>query len=320
MRIATWNVNSLKARLPRVEEFLGYADVDVLCLQETKLSDKTFPALHVLGPRLRVGAQRTGPVERRRDPVARRDRRTSTTDSTTRTSIPTKATRGSLTADVRRRAASSSVYVPNGREVGTEFYDRKLVWLATLHDWLAAKHTPDDPLVIARRLQRRTRGPRRLGPEGVRRRDPRHRPERDGGRAARASGAWRTCSGACIPTHDRLYTLLGLPRRRLPPAPRHAHRPRARDEAGRRARHVGGRRPQRAQGHRTVRPRARDRRPRATSSHLLDRRRRTRAHGAPARARPPTASRRTRRRSCPRLKRAYEPSITHASLNRPSTQ
>src|SRR5436309_10528994 len=45
MRIATWNVNSLKARLPRVEEFLGYADVDVLCLQETKLADKTFPAL-----------------------------------------------------------------------------------------------------------------------------------------------------------------------------------------------------------------------------------------------------------------------------------
>src|SRR3954452_19613416 len=45
MRIATWNVNSLKARLPRVEEFLGYADVDVLCLQETKLADKAFPAL-----------------------------------------------------------------------------------------------------------------------------------------------------------------------------------------------------------------------------------------------------------------------------------
>ena len=45
MRIATWNVNSLKARLPRVEEFLGYADVDVLCLQETKLADTSFPAL-----------------------------------------------------------------------------------------------------------------------------------------------------------------------------------------------------------------------------------------------------------------------------------
>src|SRR5579862_9207385 len=43
MRIATWNVNSLKARLPRVEEWLAYAQPDVLCLQETKLSDATFP-------------------------------------------------------------------------------------------------------------------------------------------------------------------------------------------------------------------------------------------------------------------------------------
>ena len=45
LRLATWNVNSLKVRMPRVEEFLGYADVDVLCLQETKLADKAFPAL-----------------------------------------------------------------------------------------------------------------------------------------------------------------------------------------------------------------------------------------------------------------------------------
>src|SRR3954470_9697327 len=45
MRIATWNVNSLKARLPRVEEWLGYAKPDVLCLQETKLADKDFPGL-----------------------------------------------------------------------------------------------------------------------------------------------------------------------------------------------------------------------------------------------------------------------------------
>ncbi|MFM8973689.1 MAG: endonuclease/exonuclease/phosphatase family protein, partial [Actinomycetota bacterium] len=49
MRIATWNVNSLKARLPRVEEFLAYADVDVLCLQETKMADDTVPALTFAG-------------------------------------------------------------------------------------------------------------------------------------------------------------------------------------------------------------------------------------------------------------------------------
>src|SRR5205823_7812411 len=45
MRIATWNVNSLKARLPRVEEWLEYARPDVLCMQETKLADEQFPVM-----------------------------------------------------------------------------------------------------------------------------------------------------------------------------------------------------------------------------------------------------------------------------------
>ena len=45
MRLATWNVNSLKARQERVEEWLGYADADIVCLQETKLSDDAFPQL-----------------------------------------------------------------------------------------------------------------------------------------------------------------------------------------------------------------------------------------------------------------------------------
>src|SRR6478609_3378680 len=45
MRIATWNVNSLKVRLPKVEEWLAYAQPDVLCMQETKLADAAFPAL-----------------------------------------------------------------------------------------------------------------------------------------------------------------------------------------------------------------------------------------------------------------------------------
>src|SRR5437588_806955 len=45
MRIATWNVNSLNKRMPRVEEWLEYAHPDVLCLQETKLSDANFPSM-----------------------------------------------------------------------------------------------------------------------------------------------------------------------------------------------------------------------------------------------------------------------------------
>ena len=45
MRIATWNVNSLKVRLPRVEEWLAYAQPDVLCIEETKVADANFPSM-----------------------------------------------------------------------------------------------------------------------------------------------------------------------------------------------------------------------------------------------------------------------------------
>ena len=45
MRLATWNVNSLKARLPRVLDWLGAARPDVLCMQETKLTDEAVPTL-----------------------------------------------------------------------------------------------------------------------------------------------------------------------------------------------------------------------------------------------------------------------------------
>src|ERR671935_286894 len=51
MRIATWNVNSLNARLPRVEEWLAQARPDILCMQETKLSDDAFPAMTFAGLR-----------------------------------------------------------------------------------------------------------------------------------------------------------------------------------------------------------------------------------------------------------------------------
>jgi exodeoxyribonuclease-3 len=45
VRIATWNVNSLNARLPRVEEWIDYAQPDVLCMQETKVADGAFPTM-----------------------------------------------------------------------------------------------------------------------------------------------------------------------------------------------------------------------------------------------------------------------------------
>jgi exodeoxyribonuclease III len=146
MRIATWNVNSLKARLPRVEEFLGYADVDVLCLQETKCSDKSFPALtfsalgydsvhHGQGQwngvavlsRVGITTADHGFGEGYDDPYAGDAR-----------------VLHAVCGDVN----FVSVYVPNGREVGTEFYERKLAWLEMLQAWIGAKFEPATPLVV----------------------------------------------------------------------------------------------------------------------------------------------------------------------------
>lgn len=145
MRLATWNVNSLKVRQPRVEEFLGYADVDVLCLQETKISDAQFPYLAFAS----LGYEAVHHGQGRWNGVA----------ILSRVGIDDVETGfGGLTdpyeGDARLVAASCggirvvSVYVPNGREVGSDFYDRKLAWLDTLGEWLATRHAPDEPLAL----------------------------------------------------------------------------------------------------------------------------------------------------------------------------
>ncbi len=144
-RIATWNVNSLKARLPRVEEWLAYAQPDVLCLQETKLADDAFPQLtfEALG----YAAAHHG--QGRWNGVA----------------ILSKVGLADVTSgfgdlgdpyegDARLLAATCggirvvSVYVPNGREVDTEFYERKLEWLSRLREWLDTTATPSDPITV----------------------------------------------------------------------------------------------------------------------------------------------------------------------------
>jgi exodeoxyribonuclease-3 len=146
MRIATWNVNSLKARLPRVEEFLGYAEVDVLCLQETKLADKNWPALTFQ----ELGYESVHYGQGQWNGVAILSRVGISDPSNGFGDAHVDPYEG----DARVLAATcggmrvTSVYVPNGREVGTEFYDRKLEWFSSLYDWVNAQYSPGDPLVI----------------------------------------------------------------------------------------------------------------------------------------------------------------------------
>ena len=67
MRIATWNVNSLKARQEAVERWLERADPDILLMQETKLTDADAPVMAFAMARLPAHPPRGGTLERRRD-------------------------------------------------------------------------------------------------------------------------------------------------------------------------------------------------------------------------------------------------------------
>ncbi len=131
MKIASWNVNSIKVRLPQVTAWLREQAPDVLALQETKTPDEQFPAtvLGEAGYFTRFSGQKTYngvAVAARGEP------------SDPATEIPGFA-------DVQRRVLACTVggvrivnlYVPNGQEVGSEKYQYKLRWLGALADWLA---------------------------------------------------------------------------------------------------------------------------------------------------------------------------------------
>jgi exodeoxyribonuclease-3 len=147
VRIATWNVNSLKARLPRVEEWLEYAQPDVLCLQETKLADKNFPSMAFSA--LGYDSAPHGYNQWNGVAILSRVGIEDVTTGFDAESVDPYEGDARLVAATCGGVKVVSVYVPNGREVGTEFYDRKLVWLDTLHDWLANQYSPSDQLVVA---------------------------------------------------------------------------------------------------------------------------------------------------------------------------
>jgi exodeoxyribonuclease-3 len=145
VRIATWNVNSLKARLPRVEGWLEECQPDVLCMQETKLADSAFPALTFSA----LGYESAHHGEGRWNGVAIMSR------------VGLEAPAAGFAPDdeimgneARILSATCSgiriatVYVPNGRSLDDEQYQWKLQWLARLRDHLEASCDPADPVVV----------------------------------------------------------------------------------------------------------------------------------------------------------------------------
>lgn len=133
MKIATWNVNSLRVRLPQVLQWLESEQPDLLALQETKLTDDQFPETDIVeaGYRAVFSGQKTynGMAILSRTPL-----------SDIVTDIP------GLDDPQRRVLAASSgelrliaLYVPNGESVGSDKYQYKLDWLDKLCAWLRAE-------------------------------------------------------------------------------------------------------------------------------------------------------------------------------------
>ena len=145
MRIATWNVNSLKVRLPRVEEWLAEVQPDVLCMQETKLADDAFPALTFAG----LGYESVHHGQGQWNGVAILSKvgiadvvanfAPSSGDPDPDARIITARCGGVL---------CSSVYVPNGRALDNDHYQYKLQWLAQLKRHLDAVSSPTDELIV----------------------------------------------------------------------------------------------------------------------------------------------------------------------------
>ena len=145
MRIATWNVNSLKARLARVEDWLGYAQPDVLCMQETKLADSAFPSMAFQA----LGYDSAHHGEGRWNGVAILSR-VGLDDIVAGFSDETEdeVTEARLLWATCNGVRVGTVYVPNGRVVGSEHYDAKLAWLDRLHEHITSSCDPTDNLLV----------------------------------------------------------------------------------------------------------------------------------------------------------------------------
>lgn len=144
MKFITWNVNSVRQRLPRLLALLGRHEPDVVCLQETKVIDDDFPfgELRAAGYDAAAFGQKAynGVAILSKNPfedVAR---------GFDEDPISEEARVISATVDRTRVVCA---YVVNGKEVGNPSYDIKLEWLDSLRNWLAATADPLQPLILA---------------------------------------------------------------------------------------------------------------------------------------------------------------------------
>src|ERR1043166_5645537 len=148
MRIATWNVNSIRQRLDPLLTWLGDSTPDIVCLQETKCVDEAFPreAIEQLGYNVVTHGQKgfNGVALLSKYQFDETKPRLFGDDE----DVHARFLEGvvSLKHGVLRVAC---LYLPNGNPVGTEKYPYKLKWMSRLHDYSKMRLKTEEPLVLA---------------------------------------------------------------------------------------------------------------------------------------------------------------------------
>ena len=237
MRIATWNVNSIKQRLEHLLTFLKSAEPDVVCLQELKCVDDAFPRAEVEAAGYNVATL----GQKAYNGVAILSKR------------PLEDVRRGLPGDEADDHARyieavvpapsgivrvASIYLPNGNPVATPKFAYKLAWLDRLRAHARDLLRLEEPLVLARRLQRHPRAGRRRRSRRLGRRCP--LPAGEPGAVPPADQSRPHRRRPRLQRRRRPLHVLGLSGRRVPTQQRHPHRPSSALAAGRRPAALGG--------------------------------------------------------------------------------
>ena len=215
MKIATWNVNSLTARLQHVLDWLAVNPVDVLCLQELKMSDDKFPleVLAAAGYEAAVFGQKTynGVAILSRAPL--RDIARNIGGFTDEHSRVVSATLDTAHGPLR----IVNGYFVNGQSLDSEKFIYKMKWLGALHDWLRAELVAHPDLVLLGDFNITPEDRDSFDPEGLRETIHHSTPERQQFQALLALGL--TDAFRLFDQPDKSYSwwdyrMLGYPKNR----------------------------------------------------------------------------------------------------------
>ncbi|GJL73696.1 MAG: exodeoxyribonuclease III [Nitrosomonas sp.] len=182
MKLATWNVNSLKVRLPQVIDWVVSNEPDILCLQETKLQDESFPVDEILA----AGYCSAYVGQKTYNGVALLSKQAGDRIVTALPGFEDVQKR-IIAATYEEDVRVACVYVPNGEKVTSEKFHYKLAWLAALEDWLREELLNYPKLALL--------GDFNIAPEDQDVRDP---------------DAWRGQVLCSQPERDAFQRLLGL--------------------------------------------------------------------------------------------------------------